>query len=346
MTKLSQWIRTRPIVSFFLLTFAITWGLGFSYVAVLKNGMIWLAPLAFVATCAPALAGIMVTAVCGGQERPSLRGNRRRWITFFAALVAGTVILLANEYLFQSTQISLPLALFLMLLLAPAPAFIISAAYSRGTAVRAMMGSLVRLRGVAGWVLLALVFMPGIFLLSAFASDLLNRQPVTAVNDAVLGTPLLILIAAKFLYQFFFFNATGEESGWSGFARPHLQARVSPLIAALIVALLWVPWHFFLWYAEGQEVFTTSFWLEFYALHIPTSIIITWLYNRSKGSILVVGVAHAAANTANAFLPNLDWAVFIVLLAVAALLIMLADRMWERLPQEDPAVSATPRLAV
>jgi membrane protein implicated in regulation of membrane protease activity len=88
------------------------------------------------------------------------------------------------------------------------------------------------------------------------------------------------------------------------------------------------------------------FWFEFYINHILASIIITWLYNRSRGSILVAGVAHTAANTSLAFLPNLDWGLYTVMLAIIALLLVLIDRMWKRLPQEDPAVSHAPRLAV
>jgi membrane protease YdiL (CAAX protease family) len=320
--------------------------LGFSYIAWFKHELFLFLPLTFVAMSAPALAGIIVTAVEDGQARPKRGRNRARWIAFFMAQIACAAILLANLYFFDGTPFTPILALFSFFLLTPPVAFIISAAYSRGTAVRAMMASLVKLRGVAGWALLALVFVPGIMLLSVAASDLLGRQPASAVSPVVLGAPLLGLVAVKFLYQFFFFNGTGEESGWSGFARPRLQARVSPLMAALIVALFWVPWHFFLWYAEGQSVFSVLFWFEFYINHALASIIVTWLYNRGKGSILVAGVAHAASNTVIAFLPDLDWIVYTAMMVIVALLLVLIDRMWKRLPQEDPAVDHAPRLAV
>ena len=56
MNYLADWIRRHPITAFFAITFAITWGFGFSYPAVFK-GEFLLAPLAFLATCGPALAG-------------------------------------------------------------------------------------------------------------------------------------------------------------------------------------------------------------------------------------------------------------------------------------------------
>jgi hypothetical protein len=46
MKRLTDWIKGHQIISFFVITFAITWGLGFSYIAV-YNGNFLLAPLAF-----------------------------------------------------------------------------------------------------------------------------------------------------------------------------------------------------------------------------------------------------------------------------------------------------------
>ena len=62
-----EWIRKKPIVAFFVITFAITWGLGFSYIAVLKHKVELLAFLASIATCGPALAGILVMTVGNRQ---------------------------------------------------------------------------------------------------------------------------------------------------------------------------------------------------------------------------------------------------------------------------------------
>jgi len=79
MNQIGTWIRRRPIVSFFVITFVISRGLRFSAVAILNNEQFLLMPLAVVTACAPALAGIIVTAVGGGQSRPALGHNRARW---------------------------------------------------------------------------------------------------------------------------------------------------------------------------------------------------------------------------------------------------------------------------
>jgi len=74
-------------------------------------------------------------------------------------------------------------------------------------------------------------------------------------------------------------------------------------------------------------------------------LIIGWLYNRSRGSILVAGVAHAAANTGNAVFSNMDPLVLVLTLAVAALVMILADRMWKKLSSDHAAVYQTHALA-
>jgi membrane protease YdiL (CAAX protease family) len=112
------------------------------------------------------------------------------------------------------------------------------------------------------------VLNPGLILLSLAVSSFLDRQSIGELRSPETGTTLIGLIALKFVYQLFFFNATGEEVGWRGFALPRLQARTSPLIAALTIALFWAPWHFFLWRAEGSPVLTWQYWLERYAVLI------------------------------------------------------------------------------
>jgi membrane protease YdiL (CAAX protease family) len=125
---------------------------------------------------------------------------------------------------------------------------------------------------------------------------------------------------------------------------PRLQTRTSPMIAALIMAFFWVPWHFFLWQAEGKPVWTLQFWIEEYLIHILFSVFIVWICNRATGSILVAGITHAAANTAIAFFPNLDFEVLNVTMAIVAIILIIADRMWKKLPSDHPAVYREPAL--
>ena len=337
MNQLKDLIKRHQIIAFFAITFAITWGLGFSYGAVMRRQQFLLAPLVMVATCGPALAGIIITAIINTGAR---QGKRRTfWIAFLAAWIVSTLVMLANNKFMNHSPISLIIIGFTIVSVLPV-AFVISMAYSRIPALKSYVASLVNPRGNWGWILLALVSMPGLIALSIAVSRLSGRPASGNFQFPATGLALVGLIAVKFLYQMFFFNATGEEVGWRGFALPRLQVLTSPMAAAVVIALFWVPWHLFLWQAEGKPVSSGSFWGEYYVVHVFFSLIIVWFYDRSGGSILVAGIAHAATNTAFAFMPRIDLPVFVGTVAVAALVLILADRMWKSLPPDHPAVYA------
>jgi membrane protease YdiL (CAAX protease family) len=338
----TNWIKHHQIIAFFVITFAIAWGLGFSYDAVMNKGTFLLAPLVFVATCGPALAGIIVSTVCNNQPREGTK--RTYWIAFLVAWIVSTLVFLANNTYINHAPFSPVMVVFTIVSVVPV-AFVISMAYSRIPAVKSYLSSLTRLRGVWGWSILALILSPALVLFSILVSSLLGRQPIAAHHFQATALALVGLVAVKFLYQFFFFNATGEEAGWRGFALPRMQSLTSPLVACLVINFFWPLWHLFFWMAEGRSVFSLEYWVKTYLELLPATVVIGWFYNRSKGSILVAGTAHAAFNTVFAFFPNLNWTVYNSTVAVAALVMIVADRMWKKLPSDHPAVYQAPVLA-
>jgi membrane protease YdiL (CAAX protease family) len=335
MDKLIGWTRHHQVTAFYISTFAITWGLGFSWGEILRRNQFLLLPLAFVATCGPGLAGILVSAAANTSPK---RGPRTEFrIALPVAWIVSLLVCLANSKFIQQLSLS-PATVGLFAVAVVPVAFVIASAWSRTPSVRNSLTSLVRLRGVRGWSLLGLVLFPALHLMSLLINSLLNAQPVPSVRFQDISLALIGLVVVKFLYQFFFFNATGEETGWRGFVLPRLQTRTSPLIAALIIALFWAPWHFFLWQATGSPVMTPGFWTGQYALHTLSSVFIVWICNRARGSILVAGITHAAANTVMAFVPLQDMRGLYLTWVAAALAMILSDRMWKRLPGDHPAV--------
>jgi len=342
MNKLADWIKRHQVTAFFIITFAISWGLGFSWGAVLKRDQFLMLPLAFVAACGPGLAGIIITAVTNTQPR---QGPRKAfWIAFLVAGFVSALVCLANLKFIEHFPLS-PAVVGLFTISVVPVAFVIASTYSRIPSVRNYLASLIQLRGVVGWSLLGLVLFPALLLISFSINSLLNRQPILSHQFPDISLALIGLVIVKFLYQLFFFNATGEETGWRGFALPRLQKRTSPLIAALSIAFFWVPWHFFGWQAEGQPVSTLQYWIVMYIGHVLLSVLIVWIYNRAKGSILVAGFTHAATNTAQAFIPVQSIQSLYLTLFVAALVLILVDRMWKKLPPDHPAVYRSPEHA-
>jgi membrane protease YdiL (CAAX protease family) len=342
LNKLSDWIGNHQLTTFFVLTFLITWGLGFSYWAVMREGRFLLAPLLFFATCGPALAGIIINMMTGS---PQPQGKSWiSWLVFVAVWFVAVIIFVSHMTIVNGSSVS-PVATVVLAVSALPVAFIVSMAYSRFPLVKRFPQSRLRQGGALWWIILAFGLIPALSVISIFVSALLGRSlPPTTLPATGIG--LLGWIGLKFLYQFFFFNGTGEEVGWRGFALPRLQRRLSPLTASLILGLVWVPWHLFLWQAEGKPIDAVPYWTFAYLIHIPAAVIICWLFNRSHGRVAVAGIAHAAANTALA-LPlfgSVDAVVLAVPLYGCAVVIVLADRMWQRLPMDHPAVHNTVKM--
>lgn len=97
----------------------------------------------------------------------------------------------------------------------------------------------------------------------------------------------------------------GEEFGWRGFALQRLQLITTPFKATLVIAFFHLLWHApTYWLGQGMHnvpaIWATSFLL-------PWTILFTWAYNRSNGSILVSVFFHAtmgATLSYTAFLPS------------------------------------------
>lgn len=101
-------------------------------------------------------------------------------------------------------------------------------------------------------------------------------------------------LAILFAYQFLI--VWGEEIGWRGYALPRLQERYHPFLASVILGLVWGLWHLPSFWMEGSIHQRMS--LAFFVLtSVGYSLLYTWAYNGSRGSLLLMTLLHAANNT-------------------------------------------------
>jgi uncharacterized protein len=101
----------------------------------------------------------------------------------------------------------------------------------------------------------------------------------------------------------------GEEFGWRGFALPRLQARYNALAASLIVGVLWSIWHIPLFLTKGTIQYEWRLQaglilpiLAYAMFVISESIRCTWVFNNTKGSVLLTVVQHGALNAWNGYI--------------------------------------------
>jgi membrane protease YdiL (CAAX protease family) len=88
-----------------------------------------------------------------------------------------------------------------------------------------------------------------------------------------------------------------EEAGWRGFALPKLESRFNALNSSLILGLIWGCWHIPLYFVESRIPFYI-----FIFLNLVISILITWGYNNTNGSLIITVIFHFSFNFNGAFI--------------------------------------------
>lgn len=120
------------------------------------------------------------------------------------------------------------------------------------------------------------------------------------------------ILAPVFFLQLMTGSSLGEELGWRGFALLRLQQRFSALDASLIIAVVWAVWaqpFFHLQHAPAGSGVTMRDVLFFVMLLVgvvPAQILITWLFNSTGGSLLLVLLYNNSLKVTDMFLaaPN------------------------------------------
>lgn len=122
-----------------------------------------------------------------------------------------------------------------------------------------------------------------------------GRWPVLSTLDRFNGLPAIGVVGVWAMLTLV--DGFGEETGWRGFAIPMLQKRFSPLVVSLAVALFWALWHVpYFFVVPTYKGFGPAAVIGFVIGLTCGSIVLTWLYNRSGESILIVAVWHGTYN--------------------------------------------------
>jgi membrane protease YdiL (CAAX protease family) len=107
--------------------------------------------------------------------------------------------------------------------------------------------------------------------------------------------PYLTPLGALGIWLFTF--GLGEETGWRGYALPHLQKTHSAATSTLILGMLWAGWHLPMFFYRDTYIQMGIMAFPMLALSLLfAAMIFTWLYNSTNGSLLIVIVFHAVFN--------------------------------------------------
>jgi CAAX protease family protein len=184
---------------------------------------------------------------------------------------------------------------------------VVSLAFGR-QGLRNLFGRLLRWRAGIQWYFIAL-FLPAIVIFLAISLNRLTGGTAPVFSSAAFPfgpaeTPLWQKLIILFLVFILGFDGLGEEIGWRGFALPKILESRSPLLASLILGALWAVWHFP--YALTKGTFLSEVPLHWFFINLlALSIVYTWIFVNTNGSLLLPLLFHAAGNVTSNLLPVL-----------------------------------------
>jgi len=150
-------------------------------------------------------------------------------------------------------------------------------------------------RPPVGVVLLSLALLPALFLLAwVFASTQGGDFEIAALQAGPLGSAWILLVC--FAHNLLLGGSLGEEIGWRGFLQPALLREMSPLRASVVLGVVWGLWHLPIDLYAGFGVTGLGAILVRIVFAIALSILFTWFYLRSKGSLLIAILLHTSGN--------------------------------------------------
>ncbi|MEU6352809.1 CPBP family intramembrane glutamic endopeptidase [Streptomyces sp. NPDC047072] len=139
------------------------------------------------------------------------------------------------------------------------------------------------------WYLLVLLSVPAALTLASVALGGRGPELPSALILAAYLPGLLVQMVTTGL---------AEEPGWREFAMPRMQHRYGPLVATLVVGVLWGAWHLPLFLTDwgGGPHVPAYVPVEFIATTIAFSAVMTWVFNRSGESMPLVMLLHTGVN--------------------------------------------------
>lgn len=227
------------------------------------------------------------------------------FVTLCLALAGLTTVVTGN------LQALVPFALAL----APA-AFAVILAWREGDGALGRLRRMLTLRPRdPRWYLV--ILLPIAWALGVVALAVALGESATGLFDTL--TPVAIIIPLVVLLPAF-----AEEIAWRGYAVPRLLAVMSPLAASLVLAVPWTLLHLVLGLPGGVNA-GAELWPTVLSL-FAYSVILTWIFVGSGGSVLLTGLVHTGLNGVVPLMWGVDaelsWALRAILAAVIAVLVI------------------------
>ncbi len=180
------------------------------------------------------------------------------------------------------------LAWFLQIFSPTLSALIVGSISGGAQEVKRLLAGYTRWKVGVWWYFWAAFLFLGPLVITLTYKALGNSSPGIRPGETIASMAGIILFTL-------FSGPIAEELGWRGFALPRLQAKFNALVSSLILGVIWTFWHLPLFYTPGATQMSIP--LPIYLVLVTTvTVYLTWLYNNTRGSLIITILAHFAYN--------------------------------------------------
>lgn len=326
MEKFKEFIKKYELISFFVLTFLISWIIWVVSFFV-KSGSV-LNIISLLGAFGPALAAIALAGFLDSQKNNNKITKFLILSGILFLLFFGLNILSIDAFLKISKEVAVYIVLGIMALIC---AFIFSGAFFNNKGIENLLKPIYKWKISFKWYFMSFLLLPTLVVVSLLIDVLLLKGTIDFSAYKGPWHKISYNILVSFFAIMLFGGPLNEEPGWRGFAMPRLLNRFNPLVASLILGLVWSLWHaplhFNGFYAGGIAGFLSRFiW------NTPLTIFFTWIYMKTKGSLIHVTLLHTIVNSISLFFPISSNAGLILIIMLVALLvyIIIKNKMWKK----------------
>lgn len=203
-------------------------------------------------------------------------------------------------------------------------ALIVSAVVAGRLGVSEVFGRFLIWRVGLRWYLIGTFLLAGI-ILGGIGLHVLFGGAMPVIP--AIGQPAWDIALTFIVFVVFGFLFNTEEIVWRGIAVPRLQDRYGALVAALLIAIPEVALHLPSFWITKNPFYQTVGVPWFLAFSVAAIIIYIYVFNMTKGSLLIVTLMNASQNTWVSLLSDnsagpfhftviLTWAIALALIAV------------------------------
>jgi len=318
-------IKSKPVISYLIITFLITYLLWFSPVVLELATDIKFA-LLILGGCGPIIGAYIVLLL---QSESKIKIHSIKLFLLFFLLAFGAIYLDlysmglegSGEDDFKPRLNEVGLISWILIVLFCFITSLILSNAKNPQLKENFITSALPVKSKVKWYFVGLLLFPILAVLSYAIGQLIGFEVTDYLfkfEPASLLGLLSIIICAGY-----------EEFGWRGLMQKELQKKNSPLIGALIIAFFWNSWHLPMHYNGYYSTGGVMDLIPALAMTIPLAIIFTWLYNKSKYSILAVILLHGLHNSFQGMVGS-SFFLFFILMVLFAIFLVIKNKMWKK----------------